>query len=197
MPVFQIRNYLCVLASILAASAPATAEEGKDVITRCAQIASVGNRILCLEDALRPAAGDPQENEIPIAVEPVAQDVMATIEDTSDITGDDTIDAAVEVTSAAAASAGKTETDQFGLDKAQKNPDPLTSIDVIVVAVSKSAYGKLIFTTGSGQVWQQTDHGTPRYRQIPFDATIREGASGSHFIQPQSGGVAVRVKRRK
>lgn len=194
MPVFQIRNYLCVLASILAASAPATAEEDEDVITRCAQIASVGDRILCLEDALRPAAGDPRENEIPIAVEPVAQDnTTAAISDTSD----DTIDAAVEVTSAAAASAGKTETDQFGLDKAQKNPDPLTSIDVIVVAVSKSAYGKLIFTTGSGQVWQQTDHGSPRYRQIPFEATLREGASGSHFIQPQTGGVAVRVKRKK
>ncbi len=193
MPVFQIRNYLCVLASILAASAPATSEEGEDVIARCAQIASVGDRILCLEDALRPAAGDSRENEIPIAVEPVAQDnTTAAISDTSD----DTIDAAVEITSAAAASAGKTETEQFGLDKAQKNPDPLTSIDVIVVAVSKSAYGKLIFTTGSGQVWQQTDHGSPRYRQIPFEATLRKGAAGSFFIQPQSGGVAVRVKRR-
>ena len=188
---------MCVLASILAASAPATAEEGEDVIARCAQIASVGDRILCLEDALRPAAGDAQENEIQISAEPVAQDVTATIEDTSDITDDDTIDAAVEVTSAAAASAGKTETDQFSLDKTQDKPVSPTSIDVIVVAVTESAFGKFVFTTGSGQVWQQTDHGTPRYRQIPFDATIREGASGSHFIQPQNGGVAVRVKRRK
>ncbi len=188
MPVIVDKNTLFGVLIILLLAHNALAE-GEDVIARCAQIASVGDRILCLEDALRPAAGDPQENEIPIAVEPVARDVTATI--------DDTIDAAVEVTSAAAASAGKTETDQFGLDKAQKNPDPLTSIDVIVVAVSKSAYGKLIFTTGSGQVWQQTDHGSPRYRQIPFEATLRKGASGSHFIQPQTGGVAVRVKRRK
>ena len=189
MPVFQIRNYLCVLASILAASAPATAEEGEDVITRCAQIASVGDRILCLEDALRPAAGDPRENEVPVAVEPVARDTVVTI--------DETIDAEAKVTSDVVVTADKTETEQFGPGKAQKDPDPLASIDVIVLAVSKSAYGKLVFTTGSGQVWQQTDHGSPRYRQIPFEATLRKGASGSHFIQPQTGGVAVRVKRRK
>ncbi len=193
MPVIADKNTLFGVLIILLLAHAALAE-GEDVIARCAQIASVGDRILCLENALRPADGDSRENDIPIATEPVAQDnTTAAISDTSD----DTIDAAVEVTSAAAASAGKTETEQFGLDKAQKNPDPLTSIDVIVVAVSKSAYGKLIFTTGSGQVWQQTDHGTPRYRQIPFEATIREGASGSHFIQPQKGGVAVRVKRRK
>ena len=193
MPVFQIRNYLCVLATILATSAPATAEEGENVITRCAQIASVGDRILCLEDALRPAAGDPGENEIPIAVEPVAPDNTATIDDT----GVETIDGEAQVTSDVVATADKTETEQFGPGKTPKKPDSPTSVEVTVVAVSESAYGKLVFTTGSGQVWQQTDHGSPRYRQIPFEATLRKGASGSHFIQPQTGGVAVRVKRIK
>ncbi len=167
--------------------------EGEDVIARCAQIASVGDRILCLENALRPAAGDFRESDIPGAVEPVAPENTATIDDT----GVDTIDAEAQVTSDVVTSAGNDETEQLGLGKPRKNPDPQNSIDVIVVAVSKSAYGKLVFTTGSGQVWQQTDHGTPRYRQIPFEATIRQGASGSHFIQPQKGGVAVRVKRRK
>lgn len=167
--------------------------EGEDVIARCAQIASVGDRILCLEDALRTEAGDPRESEIPGAVEPFAPDNTATIDDT----GVDTIDADAKVTSDVVVTADKTETEQFGLGKAQKNPNPLTSIDVTVVAVSKSAYGKLVFTTGSGQVWQQTDHGSPRYRQIPFEATLRKGASGSYFIQPQTGGVAVRVKRIK
>ena len=68
---------------------------------------------------------------------------------------------------------------------------------MIVVAVDENAYGKLLFTTESGQVWRQTDQGRPRYRQIPFEAVIRNGAAGSFFIKPLSGGVAVRVKRSK
>ncbi len=196
MPVIAHKNTLFGVLIILLLAQDALAE-GEDVIARCAQIVSVGDRILCLEDALRPAAGDPRESEIPIAIEPVAQDVTEIIDETSDVKSDDTIKAESQVTSAVAATESMTETEQFGLDKTQEKPGSQNSIDVIVVAVSKSAYGKLIFTTGSGQVWQQTDHGSPRYRQIPFEATLRKGASGSHFIQPQTGGIAVRVKRRK
>ena len=110
MPVIADKNTLFGVLIILLLAHNALAE-GEDVIARCAQIASVGDRILCLEEALRPAAGDSRESEMLGAVEPVAQDnTTAAISDTSD----DTIDAAIEVTSAAAASAGKTETEQFG-----------------------------------------------------------------------------------
>ncbi len=192
MPVIADKNTVFGVFIILLLAHNALAE-GEDVIARCAQIASVGDRILCLEDALRPATGDSRESEMPGAVEPVAPDNTATNDDT----GVDIIDAEAQVTSDVAATADKTETEQFGPGTAQATPDVQTSIDVIVLAVSKSAYGKLVFTTGSGQVWQQTDQGSPRYRQIPFEATLRKGASGSHFIQPQTGGVAVRVKRIK
>jgi len=68
---------------------------------------------------------------------------------------------------------------------------------VVVVSVDSNAYGKLIFTTESGQVWRQTDQNRRRYRQIPFDAEIRQGAAGSFFIKPLSGGASVRVTRSK
>ena len=87
------------------------------------------------------------------------------------------------------------EIEQFGMPEEQRKSDPPESIDVVIVAVSKNAYGKLIFTTDSGQVWQQTDSRSARYRDLPIDATIRSGVSGSYFIQPRSGGMASRIKR--
>lgn len=91
--------------------------------------------------------------------------------------------------------ASSAEIEQFGLSLSQRDPQPLESIDVSVVSVDTDAYGKLIFTTASGQVWRQTDRANPRYRQIPFDAEIRKGAMGSFFIKARPGRVAVRVKR--
>jgi len=188
MPVIASKYALFGVLIVLLLTHTALAEE-EDVIANCAQIASVGDRILCLEDALRREAGDPQENEIPVVVTTDAEDISATI--------DDTIDAEVMVTGDVAITADMTESEQFGLGETRKEPDSPASVDVTIVAVSESAYGKIVFTTGSGQVWQQTDLQNLRYRQIPFEATIRKGASGSHFIQPQNGGVAVRVKRRQ
>lgn len=89
------------------------------------------------------------------------------------------------------------EVEQFGLSQTQRDPDPLESVNAVIVAVDNNPYGKLIFTTDSGQVWRQTDRHNKRYRQIPFDAEIRKGVSGSYFLRPVRGGVAIRVKRIK
>jgi len=155
--------------------AVATAQaENEDVIAQCARISSPGDRILCLEDALRgsvPAGLAEAQDKVPTGTAQAPQETLPE--------------------------ADATETGQFGLAEEQKNPDPLEFIDVVVVAVSQNAYGKLIFTTDSGQVWQQTDQRNARYRDLPVDATIRSGASGSFFIQPKSGGIASRVKRIK
>jgi hypothetical protein len=107
---------------------------------------------------------------------------------------DETLPASVD----AVTTAGTAEAQQFELSEVQKQPESLDSIDVVVVSVDSNAYGKLIFTTESGQVWRQTDQRRPpRYRQIPFDAEIRQGAAGSFFIKPLSGGASVRVTRSK
>ena len=159
--------------TLLLAVAMAQAENA-DVIANCARISSPADRILCLEDALR--------GPVPVELAE-AQDEVPT----------DTVQAPQETLP----ETGATEAGQFGLAEEQKNPDPLESVDVVVVAVSQNAYGKLIFTTDNGQVWQQTDQRNARYRDLPVDATIRSGASGSFFIQPKAGGIASRVKRIK
>ena len=221
MPVIQFRNFLWVLASILAANTPAAAEEPEEAIARCARIATVGDRILCLEDALRASlqAGGPaipadavvEESPIPESGLPAAAAAIPVgsadvVEEVMEAAGqsaptdivlapqaEETIPAAVDAVTAA----GISDPQQFGLSETQGKPQPLDSVDVVVVAVDRNAYGKLIYRTEGGQVWRQTDNGRPRYRQIPFDAEIRDGAAGSFFIKPLSGGVAVRVKRSK
>jgi hypothetical protein len=186
MPVKANRNYLfgALIGSLMAAGAHAEIE---DAIARCARIASPGDRILCLEDALRGESATPAANESPAPASESVQDVAPTAEQTNP----------VEQTIVVAADARETEIEQFGMAEEEKNPDPVTSVDVLVVKLSRTAYGKLIYTTDSGQVWMQTDKKSVRYKQLPIEMTIRDGASGSYFIQPQSGGIAVRVKRRQ
>jgi hypothetical protein len=263
MPTKHNKNYGAVFLPLLILWPALTAlAENEEVIARCAKIPSVGDRILCLEDALRVSAragetaidADAVAEENPTPDSSAAAAAVAVAADDADLVevvtkesgqsvppdavaapaAEETMpaaatavvvtvnnaDVAEEVTKAAGQSepldvapapqaddtlpaavdavttTGTAEAQQFGLSEVQKQSESLDSIDVIVVAVSKNAYGKLIFTTGSDQVWQQTDQGTSRYRKIPFEATIRKGASGSHFIQPQNGGVSVRVKRR-
>ena len=157
----------------------ATAQaENEDVISRCARISSPGDRILCLEDALRgpmPVELAESQDEVPAEAVEASQETSPEVEAEFDAT----------------------ETEQFGLSEEQIRPDPPKSVDVVVVAVSQNAYGKLKFTTDTGQVWQQTDQRNARYRDLPVEAVIRAGASGSFFIQPRSGGVSSRVKRIK
>jgi hypothetical protein len=222
MPTKRNKNYGALLLPLLmlwpALTAPA---ENEEVIARCAKIPGVGDRILCLEDALRESsqpgeaavAADAvvEENPTPesgasaaaaaVAVgsaefaeevtEPAGQSVPTDVASATQAA--ETIPAAVDAVTAADTS----EAQQFGLSKVQNKPKPLDSVNVVVVAVDRSAYGKLLYTTDSGQVWRQTDQGRPSYRQIPFDAEIRKGAAGSFFIRPLSGGAAVRVKRSK
>jgi len=186
MPVNAYRNYLfgALTGSLMAAGAHA---ENEDAIAQCARIASPGERILCLENALRGETAAPANDENPVPGAESVQDVAPTAEQTMPA------EEKIEV----AADARETEVEQFGLAEEEKNPDPVTSVDVVVVKLSKTAYGKQIYTTDNGQVWMQTDKKSVRYRQLPIDMTIRDGASGSYFIQPRSGGVAVRVKRRQ
>jgi hypothetical protein len=221
MPTKHNKNYGAVLLPLLILWPALTAQAAnEEVIARCAKIPNVGDRILCLEDALRVSAqagetaidADAVAKENPTPDSSVAAAALVVAADDADLvetateeTGQsappDTVAApAAEETMPAAAAAVSAadalEAQQFGLSETQKNPEPLGSINVVVVSVDSNAYGKLIFTTESGQVWRQTDQGRPpRYRQIPFDAEIRQGAVGSFFIRPISGDVSVRVKR--
>jgi hypothetical protein len=167
------RNRLWALLPLMVV-APVQADN-EDVIARCARIATPGDRILCLEDALRgPLPAEATKSRVDVTTEPVEKPQQTLTELTEP---------------------EPSEIEQFGLPEDQRKPDLPASIDVVIVAVSKNAYGKLIFTTDSGQVWQQTDSRSARYRDLPIDATIRSGVSGSYFIKPRSGGISSRIKR--
>ena len=222
MPTKHNKNYGAVLLPLLILWPALTAQaEYEEVIARCAKIPSVGDRILCLEDALR---GSTQAGETAIDANAVAKEnptpdssvaaaalavaaddadlVEAVTEESGQFAPPDAAPAppAEETMPAAAAAvfaADALEARQFGLSEAEKDPEPLDSINAIVVAVNSNAYGKLIFTTESGQVWRQTDTNKRRYRQIPFEAEIRRGAAGSFFLRPLTGGPSIRVKRSK
>lgn len=208
MPTQYHKNYAIVMLLIAATVA---ADDNEDEIARCARISSVGDRILCLEDALRESS---HAGETTVAADAVVEDSptpnsgasaappLVTVgradvaEEVAETAGQSAPPDVVsppqaEETVAAAVDAVTT----LGSAEAQKQPDPLDSVNVVVVSVDSNAYGKLIFTTESGQVWRQTDQSARRYRQIPFDAEIRKGASGSYFIRPLTGGVSVRVRR--
>jgi hypothetical protein len=183
-------------------SVAAAQADPEDEIARCARISSVGDRILCLEDALRQAAG----REATATAMPASKAAATSPDDTrakgaaSDEVVGKTVAEHADVggePSGITRGSSVTEAGQFGLDESQRNPDPLESIEVTVVSVDANVYDKLIYLTEDGQNWLQSDQRTPRYSQIPFKAEIRKAAAGSYFIQPLVGGIAVRVKRTK
>ncbi len=164
------KNRLAALVPLLIVAS--VQADNEDVIARCARIATPDDRILCLENALRgPLPAEATKTAVEVTAEPVDMPQQALPEPEP------------------------SEVERFGLPEDQRKPDAPASIDVVIVAVSENAYGKLIFTTDSGQVWQQTDSRNARYRDLPIDATIRSGVSGSYFIKPRSGGISSRIKR--
>lgn len=136
-----------------------------DTIARCAGEASLEERVTCLEAALREAT-------------------VASDPDESGTAGQTPQEAPRPKGSGDAKPA-----------ESPPEPAPPESRRATVVSVGKTAYGKLVFTTAAGEVWQQTDRGRPRYPDPPFDVEIRGGAADSFFLRAVTGGVAVRVAR--
>ena len=175
------RGRICGTLLLLLAAAAAYGDN-EDEIARCARIASTGDRILCLEEALRRASD--RKNETtgkgaaggPAAGVPVARSGG---------------NVAASPPPAAAAD------ERFGLENTEKYAASPDSIEVVVVAAEENVYGKLVYTTQDGQVWRQSDQRSPRTPELPFDAEIRRAAAGSFFLKPLSGGIAIRVQRRQ
>ena len=184
-----VNRYLGII--LLLTASLAAAADPDDAIAECARISSTGDRILCLEDALRRLSPAPQAR-------PGPGDVKATGQ--REVTAEPQVQAELPATAAVAtenATERSGEIEQFGLDEAQQRQERPDSITVEVTRVSESAYGKMLLTTADGQVWRQTDQARARMPEVPFDAEIRSGASGSFFIQASSGGRAVRVRRER
>lgn len=170
------RGRTCGTLLLLLATAAAYGGN-EDEIVRCARIASTGDRILCLEEALRRASD--LKDEAPSKPGP---------EETAEARSHDREDIRAGVANA---------DERFGLESTEKYAGSPDSIEVVVVAADENAYGKLVYTTQDGQVWRQSDQRSPRTPELPFDAEIRRAAAGSFFLIPLSGGIAIRVQRRQ
>jgi hypothetical protein len=152
--------------------------DNEDAIALCARNASVGDRILCLETALRRsskvAVSPPPEAQVLPPPENVAPPIVETTPEVNET--------------------APLVDQNFGLKEKRPVVEAHT-IRVTVTSVRKSLRNKLIFETEDGQVWQQTDQRTVRYEDAPFEADIRSGSIGSFFLKPESSSMSIRVRR--
>jgi hypothetical protein len=206
-----MNHYLVVL--LVLGTPHAVAGQAEEAIVRCAKLTSEQARIECLENALR--GGDPapagdvgapvsEADERTTGSEASTQPAAVPASPPA-ATGDADAPAAAVAAPAAvsrdagpsSAPAAETDAAHFGLPPEKTEAARPDEIAVNVTAVSQNAYGKLIFTTEAGQVWVQTDQSRRRFRDVPFEAEIRAGASGSFFLRQATGGPSVRVRRQK
>lgn len=185
----RITSITCGALLVFLFGLPAQADN-EEAIARCARIATVGDRILCLENALRQSSLESAET--PAAeVAPVHETPVATIEAAGETPAVDigtTIDAAAVQTPPA--------DENFGM-KEKRPPKDTSPVQVTVTAVRKSLTNRFVFETASGQIWLQTDQRSVRYSDTPFDAEIRPASMGSFFLKAVAGGPSVRVRRER
>ncbi len=217
MPVLQNKKYICGALLILVCGLPAHAGN-EDAIARCARIATVGDRILCLEDALRQSSNAAAERDPAADVSPASAKQTETappseskdresfreadVSPASTKQSETAPPSEAEVPSPAAQATSITTDDtpvtkeNYGL-KEQRPPKEIDTIQVTVTSVRKNLTNRFIFETEDAQVWLQTDQRTARYGDTPFNAEIRPASMGSFFLKPASGGVSIRVRREK
>lgn len=190
MPVSQNKNHIYGALFVLVCALSANAGN-EDAIARCARIATVGDRILCLEDALRQSSNAAAESD-PAADVSRASAIQT---ETSPPSQAKIPSSAAEATPVLTDNASLTN-ENYGL-KEQRPPKETNTIQVTVMSVRKNLSNKFIFETEEGQIWLQTDQRTVRYGDTPFEAEIRRASMGSFFLKPASGSVSVRVRRQK
>lgn len=176
MPLILVRNAICVLAAVLASGVPAHAEVPEEAISRCARIATVGDRILCLETALRQYADvDPEiavDSEPEIATEAQAEAALTARKPTPESTP--AVSASPD-TPAPTAEPGPTSepaasTVELGVEQIAGRNSVGTReaerVNASIVDHELVGYGRLRLTLNNGQVWQQTtddDRNTARF----------------------------------
>jgi len=190
MPVSKYEYHVYAGLFVLVSGLPAYADN-EDVIARCARIASVGDRILCLEDALRQSSSELAQSQPEPKTPPAPAGQAATPAPYEDPLPGSTPEPRRQSTGDPV-----TTKESFGL-KADRPAKDTNAIRVTVVSMRKNLGNKFVFETGDGQVWLQTDQRTIRYGDVPFEAEIRPASMGSFFLKPDAGGVSVRVRREK
>ena len=223
MPVLNIRHYLG-LALLL--QAPVIAAQGaNDVIAECARISSTGDRILCLEDALRQMSAA----DLPsTAAEPETTVSAADAADPNSAADGAGLDAASTAGAAAVAGAAT----ENAANTAAQNSSPATQeasrvpvspatepelgaeqvarqndveqeqviIGATIVEHTLVGTGRLRLTLDNGQVWQQTGDDDDRVaRKIRGQTDIAiemwQSRSGGYRMHLLEADRTLRVRR--
>ncbi|MCH8117204.1 MAG: hypothetical protein IIA78_03680 [Proteobacteria bacterium] len=219
MPVLLHKHYLFGSVFALVLCAPVAADN-EEAIAHCAKIASVGDRVLCLEAALRQSSGSSQQTAQTERAElPEFDDeVLTTVPEVSTVDSmpAPVADAHKEVpevtlenaaTSTVAASSGavagtvegaNSQQPELGAEQVSKRDgseenDP-ARIGANIIAHELVLTGRLRLTLDNGQVWRQLDSRSLQLKENSV-VLIRAASLGSFLLEKLPGSRSIRVKR--
>lgn len=218
MAISQNKKYICGALFVLVCSLP-THADNEDAIARCARIATVGDRILCLEDTLRQASGKYSDS---VHSEPVGQtsapDALVATEEAvqapdmvseaqlSETDAAPSAIAAVSVAESVTDTARSSEENDIGVEQVRARN--MTQEEIIanlriakgiqVAAYAEVPYRRLLVTLDNGQVWRQIKGDTQRIRvDLGRNQTvdITETSLGGYALRLNEMRRTIRVER--
>lgn len=210
----MIRNSLTILLGVFALHATDTVA-ADDIVEQCARTASSGERIQCLEDAIRRLQGVPVA-EVAEVVEdaaaaepepaaPAAERVRKTAEEVL-VPLAEAAPAPVEPIETPAPAAADGGIDELGLEQVEarntRQRDPEERITAEVVEFDFVGRQKLRVRLSNGQIWKQTNADRPNhYRALRnkegFSVELWETGLGGYRMYIVDIGRTVRVERLK
>lgn len=168
----RMKHFLGILA--ISATSLATASEAEDAIAACARISSTGDRILCLENALRSRSTDAEtalaaearpEHEVvpaPVTEEQAAAEVAAPVAMIDDVQDDDVretaepaVVAADDRQDSAVAGIGAEQVEARSQSREEMLADLESVSGLKVASYTTVPYDRLVVELENGQVWRQ------------------------------------------
>lgn len=211
MPVIESKHYLCLLA--LSLSVNAGAQDADDAIAACARISSTGDRILCLETALR---SQPAPEAEPVAALPEVDDEVLTNMDVSTAAAEiaaPTPEMSKEISSASkeeTASVAEVVVSKPDIGSEQVAARTMTSeerraalasaTNQRVAQYSMVPYERLVVKLENGQTWRQIKGDVQRIRvNLKKNQTvdITESRLGGYQLRLNEMRRTIRVERIK
>lgn len=205
----RISIVLTVGASLFISTSSIAAD---DVIEMCARATSSGERIQCLEDAIRRLQGVPVAEVIedaaaaePEPLAPAAEPIRKNAEDVL-VPVAEAAPAPVERIETPAPAAADSAIDELGLEQVEarntRQRDPEERIKAEVVEFDFVGRQKLRVRLANGQIWKQTNADRPNhYRALRnkegFSVELWETGLGGYRMYIVDIGRTVRVERLK
>ncbi|HEX7079495.1 MAG TPA: hypothetical protein VF329_00575 [Gammaproteobacteria bacterium] len=191
-----------LIAPALLVATAAEAQEVLDAARECAAITDEAARLDCYDRALGRARGaepgEPQASEPTPARSGVERDRQRSAEPSRPPAERGVRDAAErgvrEPAERSVPDTAEERAQAASAASAAANDEEAGVVPVTIVEVRPRRDGA-VFTTDDGEFWVQIDGRRFSTPDTPFAAQIRPGALGSHFLVPDDGGRAIRVRR--